>query len=105
MECPKTKKRNLLNLFINPDGNLYLAKQTLLETLVNESQEISEKQSHNILNSSTYKLVCEWVRGLAKANDTLKHSFQFKIIAKLDAETDNSEEDVFISIEHAILNI
>jgi hypothetical protein len=106
IECPKTKKRNLLNFFINPDGNLYLAKQTLLETLINETQEISDKLSHNILESTTYKLICEWTRGLAKANDAENIlSFQFKIVAQLDTERDNAEEDVFISIEHAILKI
>lgn len=106
IECPNTKKRTLLNFFFNPEGNLYLAKQSLLEMLINETQELSDKHEQEILNSTTYKLICEWVRRLAKANDVNnKHSFQFKIVAKLDTEADNVEEDAFISIEHDILNI
>lgn len=66
-------RRGVRHLFFNPEGNLHLALQTVLERLVMEINELPEGQSLPE-SSENYQLIRNLVASRAGG-----HPFQFKI--------------------------
>ena len=76
---PASPKTKLGNLFLNPKGNLYLAKNNLLLQLMMESQD-PPKQDQWV----TYQLV----KNMVETSVPNSNKYQFQILVSRDGTTE-----------------
>lgn len=90
-------RRKFYNLFFNPRGNLYLAQMTLIEKVLDDSQNRSQNLETTVSFKLLKNLVCEKV-----IEDSLEHThYDFKIIAK-EFGNSNQEIEVFVTPEYSV---
>lgn len=86
-------------LFFNPEGNLTLAKVSLLERVV---AELSEQQKpEDFVHSVSYALLREWAQ-LEASHEGPSKTFQFKVSLRDQRNPEAHVEDVLISLEHEV---
>ena len=100
-DCLSKPSASFLSFFINPQGNFYLAAQTLVEqTLVNLNDDSFRL---NFSQSSTYQMLQALVRAqICQHQDLAPVSYQFKITVQSATAQDGTVEDAVISQEHQI---
>lgn len=73
----QSQKRTWTCLFLNPQGNLHLACQSLVEQLVTQIQNTPENQLDSIFESTSYQLVKNLAYSHAIQNSGLKNQYSF----------------------------
>ncbi len=74
--------RGASGLFLNAEGNLALACQTLLERFLTELEDASDEELENVISMVSYRLIRNWVAALIRSQFPEQESrhFQFKIV-------------------------
>lgn len=85
---PLPPPRNILNLFCNPQGNLYFIQQTLLERFLLERQSLSKE---TLEQQEIFQLIKNIVK-----NQVGENSYQFKIVL-VHPQQNKAPEQVYIS--------
>lgn len=98
MEWQPQYKRGFGEFFINPQGNVELAKVTLLERFVEAIQEADELAPERLLMGLDYKLVQALARDVLKEKSPMATTLQFRIELQ-DQRVPSTREVVFISPE------
>lgn len=79
----KKPSRGLLNLFFNPEGNLYLAQQSLVENLMHDISLLPDSTDPELI---TQKVSYQLVNQLVKAQLPVGTKYQFKITVQTTQE-------------------
>jgi hypothetical protein len=86
-------------LFYNPEGNLYLASNTLLQQLESYISELTNDQREKFEDSVSFKLVNNLVQSVIGASFENKHQlfYQFKVTRIRQGEPSLDGEDFLVS--------
>jgi hypothetical protein len=88
----QTRKWN--SLFLNAGGNLTLAYFSMIERLIQDSNDWDKKDPAQFADAVSYKLVEQFVRVQLRQYTGHARRFQFKV--------GTDAEDALISIEHGV---
>lgn len=78
--CFQPLPRHWYQLLLNPQTNLRMALNSLVERLVSEISESTEANKDQIPQSVSYQLVKNLVRHQARSQNTNIKTFRFKIV-------------------------
>lgn len=98
--CFQPQPRHWYQLFLNPQTNLRMALNSLVERLVSEISEATEASKDQIPQSVSYQLVENLVRHQARSQNVNIKTFRFKIIVSdpaADTESARAGEEVLLS--------
>jgi hypothetical protein len=93
--------RKWKNIFVNAEGNLIHAYNTLLLQLENDKEEVIEGEDENFVNSVSYRLVRNLVELKLKSSYSNSKYFQFKVTSQMQGDRDDFE-DTLVSIIHEV---
>lgn len=93
-------RRSILHLVWNPEGNLLLAQQSLLERLLMDVGEWDERGATGPETLVSYQLVLNLVRAALAADGVRGATCQFKLVESA-GEGGGAGSDLVISREHA----
>lgn len=102
--CLEVKDKNLLALFINPEGNLFLSSQNLITQAVSDMQEVNDNNPNAFLESTSYKLLNNLAQYYLMRKYTDKNlsdfEYQFKLCNFKPPQYLEPAEDILISLAH-----
>lgn len=97
----KKPNRHWYSIFLNPEGNLFLAYVGLLEQLLHDAAEIPPEQAERLADSVSYQLTKNLVlQQILETHRSENLRFQFKICSLLQGASEDKLEDALISATH-----
>jgi hypothetical protein len=94
--CRKIE-RKWSRIFINPEGNLAHACNSLLQQLESDKEEVTDEDKNLFINSVSYRLCRNLVESLIIPEG--KKFYQFKLTLEKQGSTDDTQ-DILFSITH-----
>lgn len=97
-------KVGLNHLFFNPQGNLYLAYHSNMQSLLNEIYLNQDNPQFNLIDTPIYNLAKNWAENYLNQNhiDVKDYSFKFSYV-KIKLDKIEILEDIFISPNYELL--
>lgn len=93
--------RSWRNLFLNPEGNLVHAYNSLLQQLENDKEDIAELNKDDLINTASYNLTKNLVITKIKSSDSNDMFFQFKLTSMMQGSVCDLQ-DILISAVHRV---
>lgn len=94
-------ERRWSRLFVNPEGNLCHAYNSLLHQLETDKEDIAEENKDDLLRSVSYQLTQNLVISKMKHEKVVKPFYQFKLSLEFQGNPEDCE-DILYSITHHI---
>ncbi len=107
MSAIPSPKRPWHSLFLNPEGNLFLAFHSLLEQCTDDLEEFDGKELNSFTQTTSYLLVKNLTEHQIKNHhkETLSSEtrYQFRLTASISRKIEEQNQDqYFASLEHSL---
>ena len=98
--CPTPVDRKWMNLFLNAQGNLHLALQTIIERLMRDVEDVDPTLTSDVSQLISYQMILKLVR--LQARQSFPETSEKRVQFKISVETQGSVEEGLVSLVHEV---